>query len=403
MQIRNLDLVRRTGNELLGRQLPILDETSDDMVGHPELLRGLRHSAPIAVLVGREVAVDPPLSASEVDPSGGPCIALPGTHAHPVERGGDVVVGPAAHHALYDGHGFVSGSPAMFATLQLADPQLRMLTASPMDRQDDLAGLVVDIGEDIGDQGAHDALAGTHGYARRVPRGLQVRSEACQIGDASLRVGGLHRVEPHFACLDALERRLLALLELGGDQAIVRIAGGIAPLGKRGLVAGLLKIQLGQALAFAQLLHAYTLGLQRSFDCHGFDDTDYLVGNCGIHTSAAECLAALKPVLELPTVATIGRSGPAAWVDGRHLAVATCTAEGAAEQRSSAASRLHATRLAEGIGGNLVLITFELRPVDVALVVILQQNLPLLHRFAASIALAHMTVHDLRLHLRTIF
>jgi len=42
----------------------------------------------------------------------------------------------------------------MLAGLRLANPQLRMLAAAPMDRQDDLARRLVDIGDDVGDEGA---------------------------------------------------------------------------------------------------------------------------------------------------------------------------------------------------------------------------------------------------------
>jgi hypothetical protein len=42
----------------------------------------------------------------------------------------------------------------MLAGLRLANPQLRMLAAAPMDRQDDLARRLVDIGDDVGHQSA---------------------------------------------------------------------------------------------------------------------------------------------------------------------------------------------------------------------------------------------------------
>ena len=46
----------------------------------------------------------------------------------------------------------------MLAGFWFADPQLRMLAAAPMDRQDDLARRVIDIGNDVGDQGAQKPL-----------------------------------------------------------------------------------------------------------------------------------------------------------------------------------------------------------------------------------------------------
>jgi hypothetical protein len=41
------------------------------------------------------------------------------------------------------------------------------------------------------------------------------------------------------------------------------------------------------------------------------------------------------------------------------------------------------------------LVPFELRPIDIAVVVILQQNLPLLERSAVAVALAGPSVDDL--------
>jgi hypothetical protein len=43
----------------------------------------------------------------------------------------------------------------------------------------------------------------------------------------------------------------------------------------------------------------------------------------------------------------------------------------------------------------LLLVPFELRPVDITVVVILQQNLPLLKRFAVAVALPRPSVDNL--------
>jgi hypothetical protein len=43
----------------------------------------------------------------------------------------------------------------------------------------------------------------------------------------------------------------------------------------------------------------------------------------------------------------------------------------------------------------LLLVPFELRPVDISVVVILQQNLPLLKRFAVAVALPGASVDNL--------
>ena len=78
----------------------------------------------------------------------------------------------------------------MLAGLRLADPQLRMLAAAPMDRQDDLARRVIDIGNDIGDKGAQQPLTRAHGHARRVPCGIEIVGQAGEVGARRTRVAG---------------------------------------------------------------------------------------------------------------------------------------------------------------------------------------------------------------------
>ena len=70
----------------------------------------------------------------------------------------------------------------MLAGLRLADPQLRVLAAPPMDRQDDLARRLIDIGDDVGDQGAQQPLARAHGHARRVPGGIEIVGQPGEVG-----------------------------------------------------------------------------------------------------------------------------------------------------------------------------------------------------------------------------
>ena len=44
-----------------------------------------------------------------------------------------------------------------------------MLAAAPMDREDDLARALVDVGDDVRDEGAQKLLVGAHRHAGRVP------------------------------------------------------------------------------------------------------------------------------------------------------------------------------------------------------------------------------------------
>ena len=65
------------------------------------------------------------------------------------------------------------------------------------------------------------------------------------------------------------------------------------------------------------------------------------------------------------------------------------------QQRASAAPRLRTARLAIGVDRKLLLVPFELRSIDIAVVVILQQHLPRLERLAVAVALAGSSVDNL--------
>ena len=91
----------------------------------------------------------------------------------------------------------------MLAGLRLADPQLRVLAASPMDRQDDLARCLVDVGDDVGDQGTQEPLARTHGHAWSIPGGIEIVGEAGEIGCGGCRVRRCRCVQSRLARLHA--------------------------------------------------------------------------------------------------------------------------------------------------------------------------------------------------------
>ena len=69
----------------------------------------------------------------------------------------------------------------MLAGFWFADPQLRMLAAAPMDRQDDLARRLVDIGDDVGNEGPQEPLASAHADDWRVPGGFEIVGESSEI------------------------------------------------------------------------------------------------------------------------------------------------------------------------------------------------------------------------------
>ena len=86
-----------------------------------------------------------------------------------------------------------------------------------MDRQDDLAWRLIDVGNDVGDKGAQEPLSRAHGHAWGIPCGIEIVRQVGEVRRHDGRVGRPHRLQPRLARLDATERRLPALLELRRD------------------------------------------------------------------------------------------------------------------------------------------------------------------------------------------
>src|SRR5208337_4048479 len=81
------------------------------------------------------------------------------------------------HRAAMPRQSFVWRAAAMFPSLWFTHPQLRMLAAPPMDRQDDLTHRFVDIDDDVGGESAQKLLTCAHGDVRRVPCRFEVIGE----------------------------------------------------------------------------------------------------------------------------------------------------------------------------------------------------------------------------------
>jgi len=203
LEVGGADLVRRAGDDLVGGEDSVLDEPADVMVRNAERRCGFRHRYPFAVLFSGTVGMDPAHPAHRADAVCGPGFSLTGGHSHPVQRRRDVLIRPAARHAAHNGEGLFGGAAAMLAGLRLADPQLRMLAAAPMDRQDDLARRLVDVGNDVGDKGAQEPLTRAHGHARRVPCGVEIVGKAGEVGRRGGRIRRPHFLQSRLARLDA--------------------------------------------------------------------------------------------------------------------------------------------------------------------------------------------------------
>ena len=129
------------------------------MAGDAEGCCCVPHCQPLAIFLRGKIGVDSMDSPERADPMRRPRLALAGSHAHPVQRRRNMLVGPSSRHAADHREGFVGRPATVLATLGFADTKLRMLAASPMDRQNHIAGGFVDIGDDVDDEGAQELLA----------------------------------------------------------------------------------------------------------------------------------------------------------------------------------------------------------------------------------------------------
>jgi hypothetical protein len=79
------------------------------------------------------------------------------------------VIGPGARHAPDDAFGVRAGPVAVIARLGSRQPHLGVSAARPVDHQDDLARVIIGIGDDLVDQQARKPLLHPHLAARRRP------------------------------------------------------------------------------------------------------------------------------------------------------------------------------------------------------------------------------------------
>ncbi|MGC3525889.1 hypothetical protein [Pseudomonas aeruginosa] len=89
----------------------------------------------------------------------------------------------------------------MFARFRHANPQQGMLTALPVDYQNDFARGLVDVGNDIDNQRTNKLLTCAHGDARRIPCGVKILGEFRKVRQGNLRLWWTHRLQARLAGL----------------------------------------------------------------------------------------------------------------------------------------------------------------------------------------------------------
>jgi transposase len=203
IEVGGADLERRAGYNLLGMKDPRLDQLAYPVVGNAASLSCLAHGQPDPVLLGGFVGMNVADTADRADPVRCPGLALPGRQSHPVERGSDVLIRPAARHAANDRQGVVGSGAAVFARARLTQAQFGVPSALPMNNQNDLLCLLVDVDDDLVDEGAHQLLAAAHGDTGILPRSLEILGDGVQVRYRRRRSAGRRHVKTRLAVADA--------------------------------------------------------------------------------------------------------------------------------------------------------------------------------------------------------
>src|SRR5882672_2107220 len=133
---------RSMRGDLSSWQDSVLDQCAHDVVRHPELFRDLDHGEPVRALIGPANAGFSPIACNALPV---PRVAVSGAYPEAVESHRDLRVTPPSRHLSDELAGFDRCAPFMMASLGLARTQFGMVPAAPVDHEDDLARLRVDI------------------------------------------------------------------------------------------------------------------------------------------------------------------------------------------------------------------------------------------------------------------
>ncbi len=174
-----------------------------------------------------------------------------------------------------------------------------------------------------------------------------------------------------------------------GDQSVVGVTCRVAALCERGLIAGLLQLEFCDATLISLNFHVPLFRLQCSFDGHRLDGAQRLSSDCFVGSPAAESKTPRLRILHIRAIASIHRvAQPSPRIRHRQASPAATAAQHSGQQCPAATSGLHTVHFTVGVEGDLLLIAFELGPVDVGVVMVLEHHLPAFDRLAVFIGLA---------------
>ena len=302
-EVAGTDLIGSATHDLFGGQYAVPDEAADLNVRDSKPGGRVRHGEPLALLVRGSVAADLVHRAQRLDAAGGPGLSLTRLHAHAVEGGGNIGIRPSRCHGSHDRQGFFGRMLSMFAGFGLAHTHLRVLASMPVDGQDHIAHVVIDVRHDVLDERAQELLTASPIDTWRLPGGFKILREARKVWN---RINWLYASDFAQASLTALhapERCFPALFELGSNQAVVRVAGGPwsrwAALSERCLVTRLLQVELDHPPALGLALQLHLFSLQRCFDRPSITPWGATASKASRTTAASMRAAVRKPLNDM--------------------------------------------------------------------------------------------------------
>ena len=146
---------------------------------------------------------------------------------------------------------------------------------------------------------------------------------------------------------------------------------------------------------FGLALHLPPFRQLRRLDRHGLDGTNELAGRRCIDAKPAEHHTPGHAVHRVASVAAIDGRAVTSGVDDAQPTAAAVANQKTGEEGAAAAAGLRAILAAVRVGGELLLIAFKLLPVDVALVMILQQDLAVPKGTIVPVGLTRPAINDL--------
>jgi hypothetical protein len=202
-----------------------------------------------------------------------PAVAVAGEEAVPVQDAGDEIVA-GEEHQLPHGGDDVGRSAVTLSLAPARQAEFGMNAAHPVDHENDLGGPGVDIGDDLVDNGADDALLEPCVRRWSVPDGFEIVGQIGERdwGDRPRRCRGAMSGD---FCLDlgnARERLVPARLQFARDQPVRGISGVILAEGAVRREAGRFEIAQERLADLIAPLVRFRLGHDSRRNGSGLDD-----------------------------------------------------------------------------------------------------------------------------------